>query len=97
MLQIQKASNCRYFGGLDLVLLQVIEIMELSVGAWVGIAAVVLFVLLGISHYWLNSKYINVAKKTYLVTGGSSGIGKAVAKVRPADAAPIPRQIFHRV
>lgn len=56
--------------------------MELSVGAWVGIAAATLFVLLGISHYWFNSKYISVSKKAYLVTGGSSGIGKAVAQVR---------------
>ncbi len=55
--------------------------MELSIGAWIGIGAAVLFVLLGISHYWLNSKYISVEGRAYLVTGGSSGIGKAVAKV----------------
>ena len=57
---------------------------DVPVVVWVLIGVAASLLILGLLHYFANPKYISVQNKVYLITGGSSGIGKAAAKVRGA-------------
>ncbi|CAE7893154.1 TSC10B, partial [Symbiodinium sp. KB8] len=52
----------------------------LPVWAWVLVALVLAITVLALLHYFANPNFIDVKGRAYLITGGSSGIGKAVAK-----------------
>jgi NADPH:quinone reductase-like Zn-dependent oxidoreductase len=56
-------------------------IEDVSAVAWVFVGVGVFFFLSATSHYCCNSRKYDVKGKTVVITGGSSGIGKAVAKV----------------
>lgn len=63
----------------------------LPVWAWVLVALVLAITVLALLHYFANPNFIDVKGRAYLITGGSSGIGKAVAKVSHR-APPSPSQ-----
>jgi 3-dehydrosphinganine reductase len=65
--------------GLTFSIFKMIAVSDVPVGAWVAVGIVGAIILIAILSTLIYSRSYNFKSKLFVITGGSSGIGKAVA------------------